>query len=80
MMMLPELRNYVGIEEYRKDSNEVDSNQNLPIVEAKLIEDGLSGNRFVKDSRTSFKNFPGNSSGFGYFWWNCFDCIGDWYI
>ena len=37
-MMLPELRNYVGIEEYERIQVRVDSNESLKIVEEKLME------------------------------------------
>jgi ABC-type antimicrobial peptide transport system permease subunit len=40
MMMLPELRNYVGIEEFERVQVNVDTNTNLPIVEELLIEKG----------------------------------------
>jgi ABC-type lipoprotein release transport system permease subunit len=40
MMMLPELRNYVGIEEYERIQVRVDTNENLPLVEKQLIEEG----------------------------------------
>ncbi|MCA9357030.1 ABC transporter permease [Candidatus Kaiserbacteria bacterium] len=59
MMMLPELRNYVGIEEYERIQVRVDSNQNLPIVEAKLIEDGYRVTALSKTVEQASKIFQG---------------------
>ena len=40
MMMLPELRNYVGIDQYERIQVNVIDNENLPLVEEWLIEKG----------------------------------------
>lgn len=40
-MMISELRNYVGIDEFERVQVRVDSNENLPIVEERLIEEGF---------------------------------------
>lgn len=59
MMMLPELRNYVGIEEYERIQVRVDSNANLPIVEAKLIEEGYRVTALSKTVEQASKIFQG---------------------
>jgi putative ABC transport system permease protein len=59
MMMLPELRNYVGIEEYERIQVRVDSNENLPIVEKKLIEEGYRVSALSKTVEQASKIFQG---------------------
>ncbi len=59
MMMLPELRNYVGIEEYERIQVRVDSNENLPIVEAALIEAGYRVTALSKTVEQASKIFQG---------------------
>ena len=59
MMMLPELRNYVGIEEYERIQVRVDSNQNLPMVEEKLIKDGYRVTALSKTVEQASKIFQG---------------------
>jgi putative ABC transport system permease protein len=59
MMMLPELRNHVGIEEYERIQVRVDSNENLPIVEARLIEGGYRVTALSKTVEQASKIFQG---------------------
>ncbi len=59
LMMLPELRNYVGIEEFERIQVRVDSNENLPIVEAKLIEEGYRVTALSKTVEQASKIFQG---------------------
>ncbi len=59
MMMLPELRNYVGIEEYERIQVRVDSNENLPIVEKQLIEEGYRVTALSKTVEQASKIFQG---------------------
>lgn len=59
MMMLPELRNYVGIEEYERVQVRVDTNQNLPIVEKQLIEEGYRVTALSKTVEQASKIFQG---------------------
>ncbi len=59
MMMLPELRNYVGIEEYERIQVRVDSNENLPIVEKQLIEEGYRVSALSKTVEQASKIFQG---------------------
>lgn len=59
MMMLPELRNYVGIEEYERVQVNVDSNTNLPIVEEWLIEKGFRVTALSKTVEQASKIFQG---------------------
>ncbi len=59
LMMLPELRNHVGIDEYERIQVRVDSNQNLPIVEAKLIEEGYRVTALSKTVEQASKIFQG---------------------
>lgn len=59
MMMLPELRNYVGIEEYERIQVRVDTNENLPIVEAELIEKGYRVTALSKTVEQASKIFQG---------------------
>ena len=59
MMMLPELRNYVGIEEYERIQVRVDSNENLPIIEKQLIEEGYRVTALSKTVEQASKIFQG---------------------
>lgn len=59
MMMLPELRNHVGIEEYERIQVRVDSNENLPIVEDRLIEEGYRVTALSKTVEQASKIFQG---------------------
>lgn len=59
LMMLPELRNHVGIEEYERIQVRVDTNENLPIVEAKLIEGGYRVTALSKTVEQASKIFQG---------------------
>jgi putative ABC transport system permease protein len=59
MMMLPELRNYVGIEEYERIQVRVDTNENLPIVEEEFIERGYRVTALSKTVEQASKIFQG---------------------
>lgn len=59
LMMLPELRNYVGIEQYERIQVRVDSNENLPIVEEELIEEGYRVTALSKTVEQASKIFQG---------------------
>ncbi len=59
LMMLPELRNYVGIEEFERVQVRVDTNENLPIVEEKLIEAGYRVTALSKTVEQASKIFQG---------------------
>lgn len=59
LMMLPELRTHVGVEEYERIQVRVDSNENLPIVEAKLIEQGYRVTALSKTVEQASKIFQG---------------------
>lgn len=59
MMMLPELRNYVGIEEYERIQVRVDTNENLPLVEKELIEQGYRVTALSKTVEQASKIFQG---------------------
>jgi putative ABC transport system permease protein len=59
MMMLPELRNYVGIEEYERIQVRVNTNENLPIVEKELIEKGYRVTALSKTVEQASKIFQG---------------------
>ena len=59
MMMLPELRNYVGIEEYERVQVNVIDNENLPLVEATLIEKGYRVTALSKTVEQASKIFQG---------------------
>lgn len=59
MMMLPELRNYVGIEEYERIQVNVIDNENLPLVEAALIELGFRVTALSKTVEQASKIFQG---------------------
>jgi hypothetical protein len=65
MMMLPELRNHVGIEEYERIQVRVNSNENLPIVEERLIEAGYRVTALSKTVEQASKDLPGNPGGIG---------------
>jgi len=59
LMMLPELRNHVGVEEYERIQVRVNSNENLPIVEARLIEAGYRVTALSKTVEQASKIFQG---------------------
>lgn len=59
MMMLPELRNYVGIDQYERIQVRVDSNANLPIVESALIKEGYRVTALSKTVEQASKIFQG---------------------
>jgi putative ABC transport system permease protein len=59
MMMLPELRNHVGIEEFERVQVRVNSNENLPIVEERLIEAGYRVTALSKTVEQASKIFQG---------------------
>ncbi len=59
MMMLPELRNYVGIEEFERIQVRVDTNENLPLVEKELIEKGYRVTALSKTVEQASKIFQG---------------------
>lgn len=59
LMMLPELRNYVGIEEYERVQVKVDSNENLPIIEEWLVEQGFRVTALSKTVEQASKIFQG---------------------
>lgn len=59
MMMLPELRNYVAVNEYERIQVRVDSNENLPLVEKALIEEGYRVSALSKTVEQASKIFQG---------------------
>ncbi len=59
MMMLPELSNHVGIEEYERIQVRVNTNENLPIVEKRLIEAGYRVTALSKTVEQASKIFQG---------------------
>ena len=59
MMMLPELRNYVGIEEYERVQVNVVDNENLPLVEEWLIEQGYRVTALSKTVEQASQIFQG---------------------
>lgn len=59
MMMLPELRNYVGIEEYERIQVNVVDNENLPLVEEALIEQGFRVTALSKTVEQASQIFQG---------------------
>ena len=59
LMMLPELRNYVGIDEYERIQVRVDTNENLPLVEEVLIEEGYRVTALSKTVEQASKIFQG---------------------
>ena len=59
LMMLPELRNYVGIEEYERIQVNVVDNVQLPIVEEQLIEQGYRVTALSKTVEQASQIFQG---------------------
>ena len=59
LMMLPELRNHVGITEFERIQVRVDTNEWLPIVEESLIEDGYRVTALSKTVEQASKIFQG---------------------
>lgn len=59
MMMLPELRTHVGVEEYERIQVRVNSNESLPIVEKQLIEEGFRVTALSKTVEQASKIFQG---------------------
>lgn len=59
LMMMPELRNYVGIEEYERAQVRVSTNEFLETVEAELIEDGFRVTALSKTVEQASKIFQG---------------------
>lgn len=59
MMMLPELQNYVGIEEYERVQVNVIDNENLPLVEERLIEQGYRVTALSKTVEQASQIFQG---------------------
>lgn len=59
LMMLPELRNHVGIEEYERIQVRVDTNEFLPVVEEELIEEGYRVTALSKTVEQASKIFQG---------------------
>ena len=59
LMMLPELRNHVGIEEYERIQVRVDTNEFLPVVEEELIEAGYRVTALSKTVEQASKIFQG---------------------
>jgi putative ABC transport system permease protein len=59
MMMLPELRSYVGIEEFERIQVRVDSNENLPIIEEELIAEGYRVTALSKTVEQASQIFQG---------------------
>jgi putative ABC transport system permease protein len=59
LMMLPELRSHLGIEEYERVQVRVDSNEFLQVVEDKLIEEGYRVTALSKTVEQASKIFQG---------------------
>ncbi len=59
LMMLPELRSHVGIEEYERIQVRVDTNEFLPVVENELIEEGYRVTALSKTVEQASKIFQG---------------------
>jgi len=59
LMMLPELRNYVGIEEFERVQVNVIDNENLPLVEEMLIERGYRVTALSKTVEQASQIFQG---------------------
>lgn len=59
LMMMPELRNYVGIEEYDRAQVRVEASEFLPVVEASLIEQGYRVTALSKTVEQASKIFQG---------------------
>jgi len=76
MMMLPELRNYVGIDEYERIQVNVIDNENLPLVEEALIEQGYRVTALSKTVEQATQIFQGIQAVLATFG-NCSYRIGD---
>lgn len=59
LMMLPELRSHVGIEEYERIQVRVDSNEFLSVVESQLTEEGYRVTALSKTVEQASKIFQG---------------------
>lgn len=59
LIMLPELRNYVGIEEYERVQVNVVDNENLPLVEEQLVEQGYRVTALSKTVEQASQIFQG---------------------
>ncbi len=59
LIMLPELRNYVGIEEYERIQVRVIDNEGLPVVEEALIEQGFRVTALSKTVEQASQIFRG---------------------
>jgi putative ABC transport system permease protein len=59
LMMLPELRNYVGVEEYDRAQVRVESSEFLDLVESALIEEGYRVTALSKTVEQASKIFQG---------------------
>lgn len=59
LMMLPELRSHVGIEEFERVQVRVDSSESLPIIEEQLIEEGYRVTALSKTVEQASKIFQG---------------------
>ena len=59
MMMLPELRSHIGIEEFERVQVRVDTNEFLPVVEKELIEAGYRVTALSKTVEQASKIFQG---------------------
>lgn len=59
LMMMPELRSHIGIEEYERVQVRVDSNEFLSTVEDKLIEEGYRVTALSKTVEQASKIFQG---------------------
>lgn len=59
LMMIAELRNYVGIEEYERIQVRVRSNEDLPIVEERLLGEGYRVTALSKTVEQASKIFQG---------------------
>ncbi|MEZ4200063.1 MAG: FtsX-like permease family protein [Candidatus Paceibacterota bacterium] len=59
LIMLPELRNHVGITEFERIQVRVDTNESLPIVENDLIEQGYRVTALSKTVEQASKIFQG---------------------
>lgn len=59
MMMLPELRNYVGVEEFERVQVRVDSSENLPLIEELLFDQGYRVTALSKTVEQASKIFQG---------------------
>jgi putative ABC transport system permease protein len=59
LMMIPELRNHIGIEEYERVQVRVVDNEALPLVETKLIDAGYRVSALSKTVEQASKIFQG---------------------